>query len=78
MNIQNFTLREMNELETLIGRSLKSVGDDDALIAGLTTAMAYIVKKRDNPEFTYEQALDLTFAEATALMGEEEDEQVGE
>lgn len=61
----DLTFREQRELRTQV-RAL--LGDpaadlDDAAVMDFIPAIVYVVKRRDDPEFTMDQALDMEFGD---------------
>jgi len=56
LNIDSLTLDEIEIIEDLIDAPLDSLGKPGAKKARLLKAMAYVIKRRDNPDFTLEDA----------------------
>ena len=59
-------------IETKAGMGIGAFGNDDAPKAKLLSAIAWVIKRRDDPSYKYDQAKELTMAEATAILGKEE------
>ena len=56
LDISDLTIAEIVEIEELTGMPLDSLGQPDKPKGKMLQAMAYISKKRDNPDFTFEDA----------------------
>ena len=56
LDIADLTISEIVEIEELTGMPLDSLGQPDKPKGKMLQAMAYISKKRDNPDFTFEDA----------------------
>ena len=76
MDINKLTLGEMATVEKFSGQSIGALGDEDAPKSALFAALCYVIKKRENPEFTMDDANNLTMDEVTELLGlNDEDEE---
>lgn len=67
--ITNLKMREVAEVEALTGLSITALADNKAPQGRALAAIAYIIKKRENPAFTFDDALDLDFEEIQTLLG---------
>jgi len=77
MDIKQLTLGEVTKLEELSGLSINSMADNDQPKGKFMAAFAYVVHKRVDPKFTFEQANKLTMSEAQALVfGDTETEEL--
>lgn len=56
MDIDSLTIDEIEIIEDIIDGPLDGLAKPGAKKAKLLKAMAYVVKKRENPEFTLEDA----------------------
>mgnify|MGYP000220885235 CR=1 FL=1 len=56
LDISDLTIAEIVEIEELTGMPLDSLGQPDKPKGKMLQAMAYISKRRDNPDFTFEMA----------------------
>ena len=56
LDISSLTISEIVEVEELTGMPLDSLGQPDKPKGKMLQALAYITKKRDNPDFTFEMA----------------------
>lgn len=68
MNIKDLTIGEIAKVEELSGLSVSNMGDADAPKAKLMAAMAYVVKRREDPKFKFEDALNMKMAEIDAIV----------
>ena len=58
-NLNDLTIGEIVSIEELSGLPFDAMTDPDKPKGKLLQAIAYISKRRDNPEFTFEMAGDL-------------------
>lgn len=73
-NINRLTLGEMAKVEELSGQSLSALGDESMPKGKTLAALVFVMKKREEPLFTFEQALNLTADEAMEFLGLADDE----
>ena len=59
IDIDTLKIREIEELEEIAGVSVDSLDDPEDPKGKVMRALAYIVKKRENPDFTLEDAGEL-------------------
>ncbi|MFD7257820.1 hypothetical protein [Streptomyces sp. NPDC059874] len=59
LSIDSLTLNEIEAIEDIIDGPLDGLAKPGAKKAKLLKAMAYVIKRRDNPEFTIEDAGNL-------------------
>ena len=69
MDIKNLTMGEVAKIEELSGLPLASLSDDNKPKGKLMAALAFVIKRREDPKFTLEMANNLTMAEITSLIG---------
>lgn len=74
-NFDDLTLGDIEDVETYAGRPVKDLADPDAPQAKLKTALAWILKRKDDPTYTIKDARKLTRAELNALVGGDEDDE---
>lgn len=67
--IQSLTLGEIAAVESLSGQSIDSLGNSDAPKGKTMAALAYVFKRRQDPTFKFDDALNLTMEQATAVLG---------
>jgi len=77
MDIQKLTIGEMAAVEMASGSPISALGDPNAPKGRLLVALAHVIKKRENPQFTVKDAEAMTMDEVMALldMNEEDDSQ---
>lgn len=64
------TLGEIAAVENLSGVAIDAIEDAGTPKGKALAALAFVIKKRENPDFTFENALDLDLEEAMALIGD--------
>lgn len=62
----NFTMREMREVQKTLGLAANELDQDPF---GLQAGLAWVVKKRTDKDYTFEEALDLTAEEVAEILG---------
>lgn len=78
-NMDDFTIRELNFIENIIGASIGSVaGSEDKPQGMFLAAMATVFRKRTDPSFTLEDALDLKVSQLEELLPSVEEDTPGE
>lgn len=69
MDFEDITLGEIEEIEDYAGMPIQHIGDMEKVgTSKLRLALAWIVKRRENPAFTIEDAKKLTAKELFAIM----------
>lgn len=69
LDINKLTLGEVAKVEELSGQPISAIGDE-AAPQGLTlAALAFVAKRRQDPKYPWNDALSLTFDDATAILG---------
>ena len=66
IDINDLTIAEVVEIEDLTGMPLDALGQDDKPKGRMLQALAYITKKKENPEFTFEEAGKLKITTASS------------
>jgi hypothetical protein len=56
VDISDLSIAEIVEIEDRTGLPLDAMGQDDKPKGRMLQALAFIVKRRDNPDFTWEMA----------------------
>lgn len=75
IDINTLTLGEVAKIEELSGMPISAIGDDDKPKGLALAALAFVAKRREQlaagqkPSFTWNQAQDLTFDDAQAILG---------
>lgn len=67
--ISTLTMREVAEVEMLAGASITALADERAPQGKSLAAIAFVLRKREDKDFTFDQALDMTFTEIQELLG---------
>jgi hypothetical protein len=70
MDFNTLKLKDVREIETISGTSIGAIGDEESPKGDLLIAMAYVIKKQDDPAFTLLDAENLTFGEVMELIGD--------
>jgi hypothetical protein len=73
-DITSLTLSENAAIEDFAGESLASLSDPKALTSKVLIGLGYVIKKRENPEFTFEDAGNLTMSQITELIGGDDED----
>tara|TARA_Y100000588_G_scaffold383182_1_gene472032 strand:+ start:340 stop:597 length:258 start_codon:yes stop_codon:yes gene_type:complete len=74
VDINDLTIAEMVEIEERTGLSIDSLGETGIPKGKVLQAMAYIIKRRANPEFTWEEAGALKINTTAEKVNPTEDE----
>lgn len=76
MNIMNkLTVGDVAIVEEMSGISISAMGDEDKPKGKMLAAMVYAVKRKQDKDFSYQNALDMTFDEVTEFLGLNEDDE---
>jgi hypothetical protein len=67
MDVSKLTLGEVSEIEERSGQSINAMGDPNAPKGKLMAAMAYVMKRRSNPKYRFEDALNLPMEELDGM-----------
>jgi hypothetical protein len=68
-DFEGLTLNEVETIEQLTGVSIDQVAADGALKGRNLKAIIFVMKRRDNPNFTIDEAGNFSIKEAMALFG---------
>ena len=71
--IDTLTAGQLARAESKAGIAITSLDDPKTPKLGLLTALAYEVKKSEDPKTSYKSVEDLTLSEVTSLLGLDED-----
>ena len=66
IDISDLTIAEVVLIEDLTGMPLDAMGQSDKPKGRMLQALAFITKRRDNPDFTFEQAGELKITTETS------------
>ena len=76
MDFENITLGEIAAIEDYAKLPFSMIGDDAAGVYRLRIGLAWAIKRRTDPTFTWAQAEALTPNDLTALFGDDEQDAV--
>jgi hypothetical protein len=68
INFEDLTLEEIEELELLIGKGIDAAFESKQPKGRALRAFVFIAKKRENPNFKFEDTAKITQAEATKFL----------
>lgn len=74
MDINTLTLGEVAKIEELSGQPLAALSDDQAPKGKLMAALAFVIKRRQDPKFTMIQAEALNMGDITDLLAGDSDQ----
>jgi hypothetical protein len=69
LDFNSLTLDEVETIENLTGVSIEKLADDKAPKGKNLKALIFVMKRRQDPQFTMEQAGQLTLVDAMSLFG---------
>lgn len=72
MDINKLTIGEIAKVEELSGQSISAMADDNTPKAKMTAALAYVIKRREDPKFKFEDAMNLTMEAINGIIGNSE------
>ena len=72
--IEELTAKELMDAERKAGQSITSLDDPNAPKIGLMTALVWVIKRKDDKSFKYEDALDMPFTSLMETLGLEDDD----
>lgn len=72
------TLGEIAAVENLSGVAIDAITEAGTPKGKALAALAFVVKKRENPDFTFEDALNMSMDDAMALIGDDDDPKDGD
>jgi hypothetical protein len=74
MDIQKLTIGEVAAIEMAANSPISALGDPNAPKGRLMVALAHVIKKRENPNFSVKDAEAMTMDEVMALLDASDDE----
>jgi hypothetical protein len=74
MDISKLTIGEVAAVEMASGQPIAALGDPNAPKGRLMVALAHVIKKRENPQFTVKEAEALTMDEVMDLLSVSDEE----
>lgn len=69
MNFDDLTLGEVEEIEMLLGRGIDEIFSDGNPKGRALRVLYYIIKRKENPEYTFEETEKVSQADALKLLG---------
>jgi hypothetical protein len=72
-DFESLTLNEVEQIELITGNSIDQILDAGQAKGKAMKAIIFIMKRRTNPEFTLEQAGEISMTEANNLFAGESD-----
>jgi len=73
--INRLTVGDIAIVEEMSGQGLAALGDENAPKGKLMAAMCFVVKRKQDKDFTFADAMNLTMAEVTEILGLEDDDE---
>lgn len=73
IDFSTLTMAEVSVIEDLSGMSITALGDEEAPRGKAMAAIAFIVKRRENPAYTFNDAMGLTMGELNDILATDED-----
>jgi len=70
LDVSELTLGEVAMVEKLSDQSIATMGDESAPKALMMAAIAFVLKKREDPKYTFEQAKNMKMSELEGIMGD--------
>lgn len=73
--IDRLTVGDLAIVEELSGQGIAVLGDETAPKAKLMAALVYVFKRKQDKDFTFQDALNLTLEEAQEILGLSDDDE---
>lgn len=74
IDFESLTLSEVEEIEILTGRNIEGIMADGAPRGVAMKAIIFILKRRENPNFTLADAGKISLKDATEMFTDSDDE----
>jgi len=68
MSLNTLTVGDIAEVEDKSGQPFAALGDSSAPKGKLMQAIAFVIKRKEDPKFTYEMAGKMNMEEINALL----------
>jgi hypothetical protein len=76
MNIMSkLTVGDIAIVEEMSGLSIGTMGDEDKPKGKMLAAMVYAIKRKQDKEFTFQDALEMNFDEVSKFLGLSDEEE---
>jgi hypothetical protein len=69
MNFDDLTLGEVEEIEMLLGRGIDEIFANGQPKGRALRVLYYVIKKKENPEYSFEDTEKVSQADALKLLG---------
>ena len=76
-SMQKLTLGEVAAVEEMSGRAITDIGEPGVPLAKFMAAVAWVFKRRTDPNFTFDQALNLSMEDLDGVLGGAEPDPTG-
>jgi len=70
MNFDDLTLGEIEEIEMLVGRGIDEVFANGSPKGRALRVLYYVIKKKEDPNYTFEETENVSQADALKLLSE--------
>ena len=74
IDFDTLTLGEVAKVEEISRQSISSIADEDKPKGRAMAALVYVIKRREEPAYQFDQALACSLSEAEELLGLNDDE----
>ena len=72
--INKLTLGDVAAVESLSGMSISAIGDDEQPKGKALAALVFVIKRKSDSDFTFEDAMNMTMEEASEVLGLDNEE----
>lgn len=72
--VNKLTIGDIAAVEELSGQGLAALGDENAPKGKLMAALVFVVKRKSDKNFTFNDAMNMTFNEVQTVLGLDEEE----
>lgn len=69
MDVTNLTLGEIAKVEELSGISINAIGNENSPQGKTLAALVFVFQRRENPKFTFNDAMNLGMDEVQEILG---------
>lgn len=73
-NFETLTIEEVEAIEGITGKPIDAIADAGSVKGAVLKAIIYVMKKRENPAYTIEDAGKVSFKDAMAMFDGSEDD----
>ena len=72
--VSKLTVGDIAIVEELSGMGISVLGDETAPKGKVMAALVYVIKRKENKDFTFKDAMEMTMDEVTAVLGIDEED----